>query len=85
MTLLDCEDELLAVASEVEIANFAEASSAVINGPYDISLVEGSITTPQEEERIHRIRRSSKFLISPIGYDRFVICSAASAASAAKL
>ena len=64
MTLLDCEDELLAVAGEIEIANFAEATSTFIKGPYDISIVEGSITTPQEEERIHRIRRSSKFLMT---------------------
>jgi len=64
MTLLDCEDELLAVAGEIEIANFAEATSTFIKGPYDISIVEGSITTPQEEERIHRIRRASKFLMT---------------------
>jgi sulfhydrogenase subunit delta len=48
----------------VDIANFPEASRAVVNGPYDISLVEGSITTPHDEERIHMIRRSSKILIT---------------------
>ena len=53
LSLLDCEDELLAVAGAVEIANFPEASRAVVKGPYDISLVEGSITTPQDAERIH--------------------------------
>ncbi len=64
LSLLDCEDELLAVAGAVEIANFAEASSAVSRGPYDLSLVEGSITTPHDAERIHAVRRSSKFLVS---------------------
>jgi sulfhydrogenase subunit delta len=64
LSLLDCEDELLAVAGEVEIANFAEASRAVVKGPYDISLVEGSITTPHDAERIHQVRRVSKFLIT---------------------
>lgn len=64
LSLLDCEDELLAVAEAVEIANFPEASRAVIGGPYDISLVEGSITTPHDEERIHSIRRASKTLIT---------------------
>lgn len=64
LSLLDCEDELLTVAEEIEIANFPEASRAVIKGPYDLSLVEGSITTPHDEERIHKIRRSSKFLIT---------------------
>src|SRR5271169_2298814 len=40
LSLLDCEDELLAVADAVEIANFPEASRAVVKGPYDLSLVE---------------------------------------------
>jgi coenzyme F420-reducing hydrogenase gamma subunit len=64
LSLLDCEDELLAVAGAVEIANFPEASRAVVKGPYDLSLVEGSITTPRDAERIHAIRRASKFLVT---------------------
>jgi coenzyme F420-reducing hydrogenase gamma subunit len=64
LSLLDCEDELLALAGEVEIANFAEASRAVTKGPYDLSLVEGSITTPHDAERIHRVRRASKHLVT---------------------
>jgi sulfhydrogenase subunit delta len=64
LSLLDCEDELLSVAESVEIANFAEASRAVVKGPYDLSLVEGSITTPHDAERIHQVRRASKFLIT---------------------
>jgi coenzyme F420-reducing hydrogenase gamma subunit len=64
LSLLDCEDALLAVAGAVEIANFPEASRAVVRGPYDISLVEGSITTAHDEERIHAVRRASKSLIT---------------------
>jgi len=64
LSLLDCEDQLLAVADAVEIANFPEASRAVVKGPYDLSLVEGSITTPHDAERIHGIRRASKFLVT---------------------
>lgn len=64
LSLLDCEDDLLAVSREIEIAHFPEASRAVMKGPYDLSLVEGSITTPHDAERIHEIRRSSKFLIT---------------------
>ena len=64
LSLLDCEDELLALASAVEIANFPEASRAVVKGPYDVSLVEGSITTPHDAERIHKVRRQSKVLIT---------------------
>jgi coenzyme F420-reducing hydrogenase gamma subunit len=64
LTLLDCEDELLALAETVEIAHFAEASRAVVRGPYDLSLVEGSITTPRDAERIHEVRRASKRLVT---------------------
>ena len=64
LSLLDCEDELLAVAGAVEIANFYEASRALVKGPYDLSLVEGSITTPHDEERLHAVRRATKFLVT---------------------
>lgn len=64
LSLLDCEDELLAVAGQVEIANFPEASSAVVKGPYDISLVEGSITSEHDSARIHKVRQSSRILIT---------------------
>jgi sulfhydrogenase subunit delta len=64
LTLLDCEDELLAIAERVRIVHFLEASSAVVAGPYDVSLVEGSVTTQHDVERIHRIREQSRFLIT---------------------
>jgi sulfhydrogenase subunit delta len=64
LSLLDCEDELLAVADSVQIAYFLEASRAEIAGPYDISLVEGSITTPHEAERIKQVRAQSRLLIT---------------------
>jgi coenzyme F420-reducing hydrogenase gamma subunit len=64
LSLLDCEDELLAIADAVEIANFTEASSAVVAGPYDLSLVEGSITTPHDAERIREVRAQSRFLVT---------------------
>ncbi|MDZ7641550.1 MAG: hypothetical protein U5J62_05965 [Desulfurivibrio sp.] len=64
LSLLDCEDELLAVAEAVRIAYFPEATRTVIDGPYDLSLVEGSITTPHDAERIREIRRTSKTLVT---------------------
>ncbi len=64
LSLLDCEDELLAVAGQIEIASFPEASRAHVKGPYDLSLVEGSITTPHDAERIQEVRRASKFLVT---------------------
>jgi sulfhydrogenase subunit delta len=64
LSLLDCEDELLSLADAIEIANFPEASSAISAGPYDLSLVEGSITTAHDAERIQEVRRQSKFLVT---------------------
>jgi sulfhydrogenase subunit delta len=64
LTLLNSEDELLAVAGAVEIASFPEASRAVVQGPYDLSLVEGSITTPDDAERIRKVREASRFLVT---------------------
>ncbi len=64
LSILDCEDELLAIAGAIEIANFPEASSRIKDGPYDISLVEGSITTADDAERIRAIRAMSETLIS---------------------
>jgi len=64
LSLLDAEDQLLDVAGAVDIAYFLEASSRIEPGPYDIALVEGSITTSHDEERIQRIRADSRFLIT---------------------
>ena len=64
LSLLDCEDELLAVAGAVEIAYFPEATRGVLKGPYDISLVEGSVTTQHDAERLGEVRRQSRRLIT---------------------
>jgi coenzyme F420-reducing hydrogenase gamma subunit len=64
LSLLDCEDELLALAGDVEIAYFLEARRATVRGPYDLSLVEGSVTTPHDAERIQEVRRVSKKLVT---------------------
>ncbi len=64
LTLLDAEDELLDIAGALDIACFLEASSRVVPGPYDVALVEGSITTPHDAERIREVRRQSKYLVA---------------------
>jgi coenzyme F420-reducing hydrogenase gamma subunit len=64
LSLLDCEDELLAIADRLAVAYFLEASRAVIGGPYDLSLVEGSISTADDVERIQRVRSASKRLVT---------------------
>ncbi len=64
LSLLDLEDELLALAEEIEIAYFLEATRATVEGPYDLSLVEGSVTTPEDAERIREVRRVSRKLVT---------------------
>jgi len=64
LSLLDCEDELLALTGAVEIAQFTELSRATASGPYDVSLVEGSITTAADVARIREVRASSGMLIT---------------------
>jgi sulfhydrogenase subunit delta len=64
LTLLNCEDELLTVAELIEIAYFPEATRGFVAGPYDVSLVEGSITTPGDAERIKEVRQVSRRLVT---------------------
>jgi sulfhydrogenase subunit delta len=64
LSVLDCEDELLTLVDRVEIAYFLEAERATVAGPYDVSLVEGSITTPHDAERIREVRRQSRVVIT---------------------
>ncbi|MCG7198824.1 oxidoreductase [Marinobacter pelagius] len=64
LSLLDCEDELLRVAGAVDIAYFPEATRSEVRGTYDLALVEGSITTPHDAERIRDVRRRSRTLVT---------------------
>lgn len=64
LSILDCEDELLAIAGALDICYFVEASREMIPGPYDLSLVEGSISTPHEAELIREVRAQSKLLMT---------------------
>ncbi len=64
LSLLDCEDELLAVADRVEIAYFLEATRRRLDGEFDVALVEGSVSTPDQEEEIRDVRRRTRYLIT---------------------
>lgn len=64
LQLLDAEEALLDLADAFEIVHFAEASSRLEAGPYDVTLVEGSVSTPEQVEQIHEIRGASHFLIT---------------------
>jgi coenzyme F420-reducing hydrogenase gamma subunit len=64
LTLLDLEDELLELASTFDIVEFAEASSHRSSGPFDLVLVEGSISTPDQLAEIQHIRRETPLLVT---------------------
>ena len=64
LSLLDAEDELLAVAGAIDISYFPEASRKMVRGPYDIGVVEGSVTIPHDVERIRAIRKECRTLIT---------------------
>jgi coenzyme F420-reducing hydrogenase gamma subunit len=64
LSILNLEDELLDLVGAVEIAYFLEARRRTLPGPYDIALVEGSVTTPHEAERIQEIRKQAKTLVA---------------------
>jgi sulfhydrogenase subunit delta len=64
LSLLDLEDELLALTDAIDVAYFREATRNASPGPYDIALVEGSITTPHDLERIQKVRAESALLIT---------------------
>lgn len=64
LALISLEDELVPLANEVEIAYFLEARTQALEGPYDIGLVEGSVTTPHDAKRIREIREQCKFLMT---------------------
>ena len=64
LSILNLEDELLDLVGVIEIAYFLEARRQTLPGPYDIALVEGSITTLHEVERIQEIRKQAKTLVA---------------------
>lgn len=64
LTLLDAEDHLLDIAGAIDIAYFPEATKGEVEGRYDLSLVEGSVTTRHDAERIHDIRDRSDVLVT---------------------
>ncbi len=64
LTLLDLEDELLAIAERVDLVEFAEATSRRSSGPFDVLFVEGSISTPEQAEEIARLRAVTRRLVT---------------------
>jgi len=64
LTILDLEDHLLDLLERFDLVEFAEASSHRSSGPFDVVLVEGSVSTPDQAEEIIRIRRETALLVT---------------------
>jgi sulfhydrogenase subunit delta len=64
LALLNLGEGLVALSQLVDIVHFAEAGPVDEEQCVDIALVEGSISTPEDHERIQRIREQSGYLIS---------------------
>ncbi|MCD6591855.1 MAG: oxidoreductase, partial [Thaumarchaeota archaeon] len=62
--IIDLGEQLLALLGQVEIAYFLEASSKAEPGPYDVTLIEGSVSTPHEEELVKKIRENSRTVVA---------------------
>jgi len=64
LTLLDLEDELLPITERFELVEFPEATSRRSDGPYDVLLVEGSVSTPEQLEEIVHLRSRTTTLVT---------------------
>jgi sulfhydrogenase subunit delta len=64
LAFLNLGEDLLRLADLVDIVHFAEAGMMDPEAGVDIAFVEGSISTPDDQERIQRIRANSRHLIT---------------------
>lgn len=64
LALLNLGEDLLTLAARVELVHFAEAGPMAPEAEVDIAFVEGSVSTPEDLERIRRIRERSRILIA---------------------
>ena len=64
LTILDLEDELLALTERFEFVEFAEATSRRSSGPFDVLFVEGSISSTEQATEILRLRASARTLVA---------------------
>ncbi|MFN2309399.1 MAG: sulfhydrogenase subunit delta [Gammaproteobacteria bacterium] len=64
LAFLDLGEDLLTLAAQVEIRHFAEAGILGEDAPVDIAFIEGSLSTPDDEARIQRIRKNARLLVT---------------------
>ena len=64
LAFLNLGEDLLVLAERIELVHFAEAGPLDPDTEVDVAFVEGSVSTPEDLERIQRIRRCSRMLIA---------------------
>lgn len=64
LAFLNLGEDLLRLAELVDIVHFAEAGPVAPEAAVDIAFVEGSISTPEDVERIQAVRRNSHHLVT---------------------
>ena len=64
LALLNLGEPLLELPKLVDIVHFAEAGPLDPDAKADVALVEGSISTPHDIDRLKQVRANSKYLIS---------------------
>ncbi|MBN1126742.1 MAG: hypothetical protein JXA82_17185 [Sedimentisphaerales bacterium] len=63
LQIVNLEEEILDLIGVVDVVEWREAMSEQ-SQEYDIALIEGSITRPEDEERIKEIRKRAKILVA---------------------
>ena len=66
LAFLNAGEDLLMLTELVELVHFAEAGPVAPEAEVDIAFVEGSVSTPEDLERIQTIRARSRLLV-PMG------------------
>jgi sulfhydrogenase subunit delta len=64
LAFLNAGEDLLTISTLVELVHFAEAGPVNPDAMVDIAFIEGSITTPHDIDRIQRIRKNCKYLVT---------------------
>jgi sulfhydrogenase subunit delta len=64
LAFINLGEDLLALAQLVDIVHFIEAGPIDHDAKVDIAFVEGSVSTPEDLERIKRVRENSGYLIT---------------------
>ena len=64
LAFLNAGEALLELAQRADIVHFAEAGWHAPFAPVDIAFVEGSVSTPEDAERILAVRQSARYFVT---------------------